>query len=357
MPQQVVTDLYNKIMDENNISPRHESLKEEYGDKPRLLLYLTHLNVLPQFITQLFIVCKQNDIPINYPGVHRHPAKSIFVEDDMFANTYMSKRIRDRLMSGRINRCERFGEYPRVVDNDENTVNHDVGFDIQRFVRGEICITATQTCEMCGASTLLVYEFRDGQFYAHTKSPTNECYDADPFTVEFQYEAGDEILFGDWLGGYAIKQDYSLSDCLIEHELDTRKYADLNIGHQYVGNSCPSVYKKGNRIYIGRHPDVGTIDDEDDEFIVHEGVERLGYICTDLWAVTFATKRDIQNVVAKAAERGIELDDDTGDQFGRSTFTYKTDKDITFKMTISPLHDFDNDDCFAIIDIIEREKP
>lgn len=359
MPQQLVTDLYNKILDENIGSQRYQSLKEDFGENTRMLAYMAHQNLLPQFVTKLFVVCKQNDIPINYTGCHRHPAKGIFDESDMFANTFRNKHNRDGLMSGTIDRCDQLGEFLRVVD--KNDVNFDVNgdvvdFDIQRFVDGEIGIVAiNKSCTMCGERMILVYQFRDGQFFAHAVSHATTCYDAKPFTVELHYDAGDEILFGDWLGGYSIKEDYSLSDALIEFELDTRKYAKLNIGHLYVGNSCPSVYKKGNRLYIGRHPDVGVVDDEDCcEFIVHEGVERLGYVCTDLWAVTFATKRDIQNVTTKAAEHGIELDNDTGEQFGRSTFQYKTDKNITMKMSISPLRDFEKGECFAIIDIIER---
>lgn len=160
MPQQVVTDLYNKILDENIGSSRYQSLKEDFGENTRLLAYMAHQNLLPRFIAKLFVVCKQHDIPINYTGVHRHPAKGIFDESDMFANTFRNQHNRNGLMSGSIDRCDQLGEFLRVVDKNDVSLDSNgdaVDFDIQRFVTGRLVLSLSIKTVPCVASVCSWY--------------------------------------------------------------------------------------------------------------------------------------------------------------------------------------------------------
>lgn len=63
---------------------------------------------------------------------------------------------------------------------------------------------------------------------------------------------------------------------------ETMEYAKLNALHMYVGNTCPSLYKSGNTLVVGR-PTVIETDEEEIEVSPLENSEEIGWICTDLW--------------------------------------------------------------------------
>lgn len=60
----------------------------------------------------------------------------------------------------------------------------------------------------------------------------------------------------------------------------SQKYAELNLVHMFVGNTCPSVYYKDGTLLVGRN---GYDEDNDKELSLMEDGEYMGYICTDLW--------------------------------------------------------------------------
>lgn len=78
------------------------------------------------------------------------------------------------------------------------------------------------------------------------------------------------------------------------HELDincnkgrlemTKLYLAKNIVHISVGNSSPSVYKIDNDFYFGSIKEDSKL-------------EQIGWVCTDLWAVTMVEKTDLEKLM------------------------------------------------------------
>jgi len=64
--------------------------------------------------------------------------------------------------------------------------------------------------------------------------------------------------------------------------LRSKKYAQENIMHFFVGNSSPQVYYKDGLVYIGQD----GYDENDEEFLLMEEATENTSICTDLWWVT-----------------------------------------------------------------------
>lgn len=308
--------------------------------------------VLPLFVSNLFRAAYNSEIPIEFHGVHPHVSMPIYDREHVEADTwYMQRRI-DEIMTDN-KRLQFVDDWPRVVVRDGSPAR----FNIDEFIAGDQMILGSiATCHMCGQEKTSAFQFKDGVFRVHSLSSHKQCYDANPFEVELHYNAGDTILFGDWLGGASIDSESHMYDALIGQELTTRDYASVSTGHLFVGNTSPYVYKLGNRIYIGEHPELGAYDPEEGEVDLVEGATKLGYVCTDLWAVTFATEQSTIDRERLCQEKGFAIDRETGLQFGRSTFSYTVDADATFKMTVFPIRNSDTQTCYAIIDIIEHNK-
>lgn len=66
----------------------------------------------------------------------------------------------------------------------------------------------------------------------------------------------------------------------------TEAYGKIGLLHGYVGNSCPSVYKYGDTLYIGNQPsDVEWSEYKKRPFVAHPQIpgKRVAGVCTDLW--------------------------------------------------------------------------
>lgn len=69
--------------------------------------------------------------------------------------------------------------------------------------------------------------------------------------------------------------------------IQSKKYAEADVMHFYVGNNSPMVSQKGNEIIIevpGYYEDEDG--DEEYEIFYDESFTSKGNICTDLWWVT-----------------------------------------------------------------------
>jgi hypothetical protein len=73
---------------------------------------------------------------------------------------------------------------------------------------------------------------------------------------------------------------------LIGVHLTTLAYAKIGMAHGFVGNTCPSVYREGDRLVVGSHLEE-TWDEEKDDYVDNPEPcpwgDAVASICTDLW--------------------------------------------------------------------------
>lgn len=115
-----------------------------------------------------------------------------------------------------------------------------------------------------------------------------------------------------------------------EVRLTTEDYARSGCLHFFVGNSCPSVSKYKDKLYVGGK---------------QRGARRKGSVCTDLWWVSAA---DHENLKAKAAERGQAV---PGDVFIVDV------EPGTYEATIDPNANYENPNPYAVIRRVGKATP
>lgn len=333
-----------------------------YSESGRIVLNFIDIKMgIDTFIPALIGNLVKHNIPMQFIGEHKTMLQAIVDPDDKLHNEYRTKYCRRELLKSGFEQNDIVGNWFFTVENGTFTTlvtrPQIVDIDVDKLYNGDICFVCSKRCYDCSSKLNYIYKFVDGVFTLQTIGE-HPCYHGHPFNVELNFKAGDRIMFGDWLGGSMITQaDYGLDSCFHGEELNTRAYADYNIGSMYVGNSCPGVYKFGNRIYIGRHPDIltGTTDDEDSDAL-KDGVTLMGGIITDRWSVIIATADDIRKMPTLAEGReDIKVTENSGEQFDRASFEFVPETDVTFKMTVFPIQDTDDSaTCYAIIDIIEQ---
>ena len=99
-----------------------------------------------------------------------------------------------------------------------------------------------------------------------------------------------KMIFNDSLReGFNIEKRFNFNGCFGTFK-SILAHGKIGCFHGYCGNSCPTITKKGNKLYIGHdhYPkdDEGMSDyDNPDETLPGESV---GGICTDLWWYSFA---------------------------------------------------------------------
>lgn len=92
-----------------------------------------------------------------------------------------------------------------------------------------------------------------------------------------------DSVFTNWIGEKTI--DINSAKGMVA---ETERYLDKNIFKVQVGNTCPSVFQKGNTFYFG-----STNEESEDK------LERIGYICTDMWATTIMEKATLVDLLIK----------------------------------------------------------
>lgn len=209
------------------------------------------------------------------------------------------------------------------LDATEADSDKKVHFEMDRFLAGEIVVSVNDTskCFDCGQHITHVIAVGGNTVIIEAVSKDPECYDDVDYTFDIKFKAGEEVYFGDWVGGPDSPCSISLNDAkgLRDH---TMFYAEHDIGYIFTGNSCPSLWINDEKTNII----IGTPADwrDDDWEIIPEktaGYTKLGSICTDLWACCFSTERVISKFEDNQLDRGEPL--------------IKLDKDTTFRVTVN----------------------
>lgn len=145
------------------------------------------------------------------------------------------------------------------------------------------------TCSMCGE--FIYYTYNDNKFIAKTK----QCFEQTPYSVELEFPTGTLILADrlEYAGELLTHLEEKCGRLHSEKAIRLRSevYAEHNVVHFFVGNTCPRVNQLPNGFSVGR---IG-LGEEDEEIPFDEGVE-AGYICTDLWWVTAVDFQDYERL-------------------------------------------------------------
>ncbi|MGL5306671.1 MAG: hypothetical protein ACRC9Y_11035 [Aeromonas veronii] len=205
----------------------------------------------------------------------------------------------------------------------EVSPNDKVHFELDKFMNGEILVVVHNMtrCFDCGQHVVHTISVVGDTVIIETISKKPECYDDVDYTFDIKFKAGEEVYFGDWVGGPDSPCSISLNDAKGLHD-HTMFYAEHDIGYIFTGNSCPSLWINDEKTNII----IGTPADwrDDDWEIIPEktaGYTKLGSICTDLWACCFSTERVISKFEDNQLDRGEPL--------------IKLDKDTTFRVTVN----------------------
>ena len=201
--------------------------------------------------------------------------------------------------------------------------DNKVHFELDKFLNGEIVVVVSNMtkCFDCGQHVIHVISMSGDTVIIEAVANSPECYDDVDYTFDIKFKAGEEVYFGDWVGGPDSPCSISLNDAkgLRDH---TMFYAEHDIGYIFTGNSCPALWINDEKTNII----IGTPADwrDDDWEIIPEktvGYTKLGSVCTDLWACCFSTERVISKFEDNQLDRGEPL--------------IKLDKDTTFRVTVN----------------------
>ena len=99
-----------------------------------------------------------------------------------------------------------------------------------------------------------------------------------PVEVEMNVPSGKIIIENDFRELWPEVPDYFDVNETLGLKLTTEAYGRYGMFHGFVGNSCPSVFQKGDTFYIGNQ---GY--DDSDEIIDPLPGKRVGGVITDLW--------------------------------------------------------------------------
>ncbi len=161
------------------------------------------------------------------------------------------------------------------------------------------------------------------------------CEDHSNYKVVLDFPTG-EVVIDDAVSGVRSLED--IHDDLfgnigsINYQIGTHQVTDawaaLNVGHFFVGNSCPSVaLDSQGRLLMRPDESIPYADPEHDETYEDDepnpdaenlqGCVRLGAICTDLWWATFVDLSNWEHLVASQGWKVQDMDA-TIDEFRQS---------------------------------------
>lgn len=123
------------------------------------------------------------------------------------------------------------------------------------------------------------------------------------YTVSFDVPSGKLVFANDLREFYKKANDNYDINRTIGCKRTTESYAANGLFHAFVGNTCPGIYQKGDRLSIGspRYDEEsdtdGTYEKGRKETVEHG--KRLGGICTDLWWFGAADHDDLKKRAGK----------------------------------------------------------
>lgn len=151
---------------------------------------------------------------------------------------------------------------------------------LKRALDGEITVrfnpydTMPPICYECGKE--LEFTF-DGKTIK-VKNPCDYPDGYPPFSIELNIPSG-ELCFANSFEVPEWNDVRDLSYGPTENFREMKFYAKHGVCQAFCGNSCPSVFRDGNKFYIANE-----LYDNKDKLISSPPGEKIGSICTDLWA-------------------------------------------------------------------------
>lgn len=190
----------------------------------------------------------------------------------------------------------------KVIDNGDYSYSGKLWQDNfpYRFVENFVPLLALgievhERCSICNESVAYVL---DGDVLtAQSECPYPNGYPA--FTVSLEVPSGKIIIDNDLRSLTAL--DYRNYDvnAMSEKSRLTKNYAVQEaMVHIFVGNSCPSIYRKPDGSLTIENPPV----DDDCEWLEVDG-EKLGQVITDLW---WFSAMDFDDFKQRCASRHID---------------------------------------------------
>lgn len=151
-------------------------------------------------------------------------------------------------------------------------------------------------CDDCGKKI----EFTFGNHYIEDNG--YDCKKINEYSFTINVPSG-KLVFCDWpdVGNkrlLELENNFNNSISInykIGRYYKSKGYAENNIIHFYVGNTCPNILQNKNKIYV----ECPQYDEEKDEEIIPEGFVDKGSICTDLWWVTGFDLETFKNILTE----------------------------------------------------------
>lgn len=141
-------------------------------------------------------------------------------------------------------------------------------------------------CNQCGKN--LEFTF-DGKTIK-VKNPCNYPNGYPPFSIELNIPSG-ELCFANSFKVPEWNDIRDLSYGPVENFREMKFYAKHGVCQAFCGNSCPSVFRDGDKFYIANE----LYDNEHENVIDAPPGEKIGSICTDLWAWSVIDAKKLKN--------------------------------------------------------------
>lgn len=169
------------------------------------------------------------------------------------------------------------------------------GGDLPEPVRIKVPVRFA-SCPECGQD---IEWFFDGKRLSHGE-PCPYPEGLPPYSVELDFPSGKMVFANDFRQFYEDelpeKERHLRDNGRYASKIVFDSYGSIGMGHGYVGNSCPNVYRrKDGRVVIGNPGYIwGTeANGWEDTELPLEG-EEVGGICTDLWWYSVADAADLK---------------------------------------------------------------
>lgn len=192
----------------------------------------------------------------------------------------------------------------------ENTDRGNFG---RHLVSEDFC-----SCTDCGQKMRLIFEGWKPKFQVLKKIEDKKiimgnpesCLAKEVVSLNVDFPTG-ELLMADWfrIPGFTEAVEYKGADKYsqersINHAsgriLATKENLEnFNFISISVGNSSPRIFQSGNNLAFG------SVDEDKEDDIGK--YKEVGYVCTDLWAVTIIDKKVLIEIIAKTNNEDIDI--------------------------------------------------
>lgn len=210
----------------------------------------------------------------------------------------LSQHIRSSigLFSSRLRQKDDDGDYK------EYTALVDGHPELER-VRGS-CL---MTCYYCGEEVEFLVNLKTRHVVIEEKC--RHAGGLDEYAVSFDVPSGKLVFANDLRDYYQVNDSYDINRT-VGIKRTTEAYAAHGMFHAFLGNTCPGIYQKDNRIAIGspRYSEDADADGSYDKQRKnhHDHGKRRGGICTDLWWFCAADYNDLKSRAGDDFDRLIK---------------------------------------------------